>query len=405
MPGNSERLGHNFEIISVKDEAPGAKLGLEVPVPVNDLPFFRSEFPRLAANTVEEDGDSEFNEEQLSGTSSSRSRGYFGNQNIFELIQSDNRYGEVGLDPLMYRGSSIFSLKSEAMDPFNAMALPITPREQVLLRYYCESPPLNRSTRADIQLVTDHTQVDTPLIPYCQAWTDLNTANDLWQKPHFPALELPLSLKPKSFEHPRLANFSAVDSASTRDSFSLSPAYVFQPSTPSAHAARSAIDKLLIEIRDLAEELVETRRLLNSFNRPQIPTSDKIHVLERKVFAFIHTPLFKIKPLDRACAIASMIFMRSNLRDNICNFRIIDTTKLQTALQELGDLRQWGNDLRDREKLAWTVGFGAVGSTGRPERKWFKVLWKNELDMEGLKLWEDMGIDDMVGIDTLALGG
>lgn len=36
------------------------------------------------------------------------------------------------------RGVSLYSPSSGAMDPFNAMALTITPREQVLVRYYCK---------------------------------------------------------------------------------------------------------------------------------------------------------------------------------------------------------------------------------------------------------------------------
>lgn len=85
---------------------------------------------------------------------------------------------------------------------------------------------------------------------------------------------------------------------------------------------------------------------------------------------------------------------------------------------ELGDLWQWGNDFRDREKLVWTVGFGALSSGGRPERPWFvsmfrhvceglglgrweyvkaafeTVLWKSELDVEGRRLWHEVGVDE-----------
>ena len=76
--------------------------------------------------------------------------------------------------------------------------------------------------------------------------------------------------------------------------------------------------------------------------------------------------------------------------------------------------------MRDREKLVWTVGFGAVSSGGRPERDWFvamfrhvcenlglvrweyvravfeTVLWKGELDAEGVRLWDEMGIEQIV---------
>jgi hypothetical protein len=39
---------------------------------------------------------------------------------------------------LTTRGVSLYGPSSSAMDPFNAMALTITPREQVLVRYYCK---------------------------------------------------------------------------------------------------------------------------------------------------------------------------------------------------------------------------------------------------------------------------
>ena len=70
--------------------------------------------------------------------------------------------------------------------------------------------------------------------------------------------------------------------------------------------------------------------------------------------------------------------------------------------------------MRDRKKLIWTVGVGAVSSAGRPERTWFvrlfrvlcdklelqmwayvtvlfeNVLWTDELDNNGVTLWEEM---------------
>ena len=213
--------------------------------------------------------------------------------------------------------------------------------------------------------------------------------------------------------------------------FDLTPAsYQFSVSSQSqsiayqssglSHTTQVTIDTILLELRSFAKELDRIKKLLNPLNRPQISTSDKIHVLERKIFDLIHTQFPSSTALDHACAVATLIYMRSNLRDSICNFRIIETGKLQTALMELGDLWQWGNNLRDREKLVWTVGLGAVSSAGRPEGPWFvsmfrhvceslglrrwqyvkavfeTVLWKSELDVEGMRVWEDMKMDEMV---------
>lgn len=255
----------------------------------------------------------------------------------------------------------------------------------------------------------------------------MNTANDLWQKPRFPALDLPVSLGPSQTQKYLKQNNSAVPGSLTfgltiagYSYLSSSQALTFPPSSPLTHTAQPSIDTLLLELKSFAEELAQIRKSLNPLNRPHISTSDKIHVLERKIFDLIHTPSPSPSrtPLDHACAVAALIYMRSNLRDNICNFRVIETAKLQTALMELGDLWQWGNQLRDREKLVWTVGFGAVSSAGRPERDWFvsmfrhvceslglrrweyvkavfeTVLWKSELDVEGMRLWQEMRLDE-----------
>jgi hypothetical protein len=257
--------------------------------------------------------------------------------------------------------------------------------------------------------------------------TDLNTANDLWQKPRFPPLELPVSVGlaqiPTGLQDDfALASSSRFDLRPARYPFSISSQSrsIAYQSPSSAHTTQTTIGMILLELKSFAEELDQIKKSLNPLNRPQISTSDKIHVLERKIFDLIHTPPPSSTALDHACAVATLIYMRSNLRDNICNFRIIETAKLKAALMELRDLWQWGNDLRDREKLVWTVGFGAVSSAGRPERAWFvsmfrhvceslglrrweyvkavfeTVLWKNELDVEGMRVWEDMRTDGMV---------
>ena len=118
--------------------------------------------------------------------------------------------------------------------------------------------------------------------------------------------------------------------------------------------------------------------------------------------------------------------MRSNVRDYVCNFRLIEVGRLKDALVKLGmsGLRGEGFGLgelvdwsaRDREKLVWTVGIGAVSAAGREERRWFvgmfrhvceslglgrweyvraafeTVIWKRELDPELVRVWEEPGI-------------
>ena len=254
--------------------------------------------------------------------------------------------------------------------------------------------------------------------------TDLNNANDLWQKPRFPALKLPISVEANSVRHKDFVAMrsSSLDLRVVEPSFASSSQALTLPTSGSHDkTTQTTIDAVLLELRSFAEELTQITKSLNAINRPKISTSDKIHVLERKVFDLIHTTSSKSTPLDHACAIATLIYARSNLRDHICNFRIIETAKLQAALMDLGDLWQWGKDLRQREKLIWTVGFGAVSSMGKPEMGWFvsmfrhicetlglrswehvkavfeTMLWKSELDVEGMKVWEDMRIGKKLG--------
>jgi len=60
-------------------------------------------------------------------------------EEFLELIGWATEQHKSWLESLLsLRGVSLYSPSSSAMDPFNAMALTITPREQVLVRYYCK---------------------------------------------------------------------------------------------------------------------------------------------------------------------------------------------------------------------------------------------------------------------------
>jgi hypothetical protein len=60
-------------------------------------------------------------------------------EEFLELVGWATEQHKTWLESLLsLRGVSLYSPSSSAMDPFNAMALTITPREQVLVRYYCK---------------------------------------------------------------------------------------------------------------------------------------------------------------------------------------------------------------------------------------------------------------------------
>jgi hypothetical protein len=218
----------------------------------------------------------------------------------------------------------------------------------------------------------------TYVLTWCRV--DLNAANDLWQRPRFPALQ----------------------------------SFYTDPVIP---CTKLNMDTVLEELRSFDVELAVVNRSLTPFNRPHIQISDRILFMERRILDLIHNPLVSQNALDHSCAIAALVYMRSNVRDGVCNFGIIETVKLQIALQslmDLADMRRYGMEIRSREKLVWTAGFGAVSSSGKAERPWFvrlfkdvcdvfelrrwecvkaifeTVLWKDELNDEGIRLWEEM---------------
>jgi hypothetical protein len=229
----------------------------------------------------------------------------------------------------------------------------------------------------------------------------------LWQPPRFPALHLPASTDPA----PEASYFLQRSSQSDLE------ALQYTLSSSLNLSSKPNIDVVLEDLRSFAAELEVITRSIGPLKRARLEISDRIHLFERQIFDLIHSPPVPKNALDHACAVAALIYMRSYLRDTICSFRIVETAKLQIALQSLmerADLWTWGREMRDRKKLIWTVGVGAVSSAGRPERTWFvrlfrvlcdklelqmweyvkvlfeNVLWKDELDNNGVTLWEEM---------------
>ncbi len=109
------------------------------------------------------------------------------------------------------------------------------------------------------------------------------------------------------------------------------------------------------------------------------------------------------------------------MRGTTCNLRAVETAKLKDALMEVDeDFETVVGGYRGREKLVWVLGFGSVMSVGKKEgnenkeRKWFadtfkglcqvldlkrwkdvrgileEMLWNEQLDQAGLRLWDDM---------------
>ncbi|KAE8447504.1 hypothetical protein EG329_010634 [Mollisiaceae sp. DMI_Dod_QoI] len=461
-------------------------------------------FTSRPANSNREEEDDELFAESVFATAVGQPLDDPSQEESLELVGWATEQHKSWLSSLLTsRGVSLYGPSSNAMDPFNAMALTITPREQVLVRYYftgrrqllsplipyCqvwfglavqdkaafhavlshysathrslfqhESPTESIShLSAAIQAITERLQDQkescsngtigavASLIIYESAngalpsidfhmkglqemvrrrggfeqagfpmdlkrliaWTDLNTANDLWQPPRFSALKLPTPTDPAPGPSYSLQQSSRTELQELQ----------YTLSSPLTLSSSPNLDIVLSDLKSFATELKIITRSITPLNRPRIEISDRIHFLERQIFDIIHKPAVPQNALDHACAVAALIYIRSNVRDTVCNFRIVETAKLQIALQslmELDDMWTWGMEMRNREKLVWTVGFGAVSSTDRPERPWFvglfrdlcdtlelrswedvkavfeTVLWKDELDESGVRLWEEM---------------
>ena len=132
-PNQPPQVSRNFEIISVKSDRTMTKPKEErAPLP-GGIRSRGNNIHRPKRNVLQEDEDDELDVEPFSGTVSGQSGRSPIQQTSVELI----RRGVEQHQLFVSQGSSIFGPSSGAMDPFNAMALPITPREQILLRYYC----------------------------------------------------------------------------------------------------------------------------------------------------------------------------------------------------------------------------------------------------------------------------
>ena len=243
-----------------------------------------------------------------------------------------------------------------------------------------------------------------PLLTKSRA--DLNTANDLWQYPRFPAFELPFdTLAPETrFFYQEPTQSEVIQEPNVLQSL------IIPPPIPN-------FDTVLEELRTFVNELAVVTRSFGPLNPPRIQMSDKILYIERRLIGLIHDPTAYQNLLDNSCAVAALIFLRANLRDSICTFGIDNTSKLKIALQSVLELPiSWRSsmDVRSREKLIWAVGYGAVSSGSTSERPWFvrlfrelcqtlelqswefvkgifkSVLWQDELDGEGLRLWDEV---------------
>ena len=140
-PNQPPQVSKNFTILTLKSEDPPRKPVSQAPTSIGDVPYIGPEFSQSKGKAFEEDEEDEPGEDSFTRIGFGQSGNFSGEQGSVELISWAREQKQTWLEPLLFsRGTSLFGPSSGLMDPFNAMPLSITPREQILLRHYCKTP-------------------------------------------------------------------------------------------------------------------------------------------------------------------------------------------------------------------------------------------------------------------------
>jgi hypothetical protein len=144
------QISQNFTILSLRSD--------EQPSDGSAEPIFRSSHgtahPSQAASKSREglinrkDDENEALVESAFRTAVGQPLDDSNQEESLELVGWATEQHKIWLESLLsLRGVALYSPSSNAMDPFNAMALTITTREQVLVRYYCKCASVSRPAR------------------------------------------------------------------------------------------------------------------------------------------------------------------------------------------------------------------------------------------------------------------
>lgn len=144
--------------------------------------------------------------------------------------------------------------------------------------------------------------------------------------------------------------------------------------------------------------------------------NDKIYHLQRNLFdlAFSDGQHPQNRPLDSVCAQAGLIYCGHYLRDVPFSYPILANavTRLKVAIEQYESAFVWNTDREDSKRMYWALGFGGIAAEAGAEYAWFvrrfaeigkemmvgswaeskmmfvEVLWQEELDEAGVRLWE-----------------
>lgn len=222
----------------------------------------------------------------------------------------------------------------------------------------------------------------------------MNAAKSLWYPPRYDDLKLPN----RYLDGVNSQNVEAITSN--------------PPATPK-DCCHTTIDTVLSELREFFTLPVDENIIYPLANR-SVMTCDTVSAFERRLVTLIHSPPASHTSLDTSCSIAALMATAVFVGKLACASRLIEISRLQNGIEQIGDdLSSVFREPREREKLLWVVGFGAVRSCG-DAKSWFvkalailcnalglkswedmraalvEVLWKDDLDEEGKNLWRDM---------------
>jgi hypothetical protein len=138
-PNQPPQVSKNFTILSLKPDEPPSKPATPAPTSIGGIPIFQQEFTKSEGKVFEDDEGDEPDEDLFTRSKFGQFGNFSGQQDSVELVRWAKEQNQTWLEPfLSSRGTSLSGPSSGLMDPFNAMSLSITPREQILFRHYCK---------------------------------------------------------------------------------------------------------------------------------------------------------------------------------------------------------------------------------------------------------------------------
>jgi hypothetical protein len=211
------------------------------------------------------------------------------------------------------------------------------------------------------------------LILNCRA--DLTSANILQSTPHFPEFELVNVPPPASWP------FAHLDPLSTTRH-------------PNPTLITTSLTNFDSNLQDIFTDLW---KFPTSEKNPEmidhIWYSDKIYLLQRSLMDIAYNKQHNTYHIDRACAIAALIYLHTGLCEVRIRSKVISVlvSRLKAELQMVMKGFGPGEDIGEMtRKLVWALYFGGVACGFEGQREWYLEQLGIACEALGLEAWPDM---------------